>query len=289
MKPVASHSALLLAAWLWASLASAESVILWRDAKPGRGLKLDEQAVVELAGGKLRMALGNLVLVGSANALLRDSLVRAFTGVGEQQIDFRDSTRSIVFTFNGKPSDPKLSGGQLAGRKLIGKRDPEGGQWRFAFADGRKPSPAEQTALKQFAGYNTALEALAYVYAGDQPRRVGEPWKPDFSGLTRAAPKVAIDVECRVDEVVRIDGDERAKIAVIGLVKGTFGQGNSVEARIKGTIVRSLRDSIDLETDLTGTFQFKGRLGGSDPDKPGSEAVIEAPLMFKRKVKVVDR
>ncbi len=289
MKPVLCHRALLLAAWLWAGPASAESVILWTDAKPKRGLKLEEQAVIELTDGKLRMALGNLVLAGSANALLRDSLVRLFTGGGEQEIDFRESTRSIVFTFNGKPSDPKLSGGQLSGSKLIGKRDPEGGPWRFAFADGRKPSPAEQTALKQFAGYNTAMEALAYVYAGDQPRRVGEPWKPDFSGLTRAVPNVAIEIECRVDEVVRIDGDERAKIAVIGFVKGTYGQGNSVEARIKGTIIRSLRDYLDLETGLTGTFQFKGRLGGSDPDKPGSEAVIEAPLAFKRTVKVVDR
>lgn len=267
----------------------AESVSLWKDTKPKRGLVLEEQAAIELKDGKLRMMLGSLVLAGAANALLRDSIVRSFKGADEQEIEFRDSTRSILFSFNGKPSDPKLSGGQLQGKTLLGRRDREDGAWKFTLVGAAKPSPAEQTALKQFSGYTTAIEALALLYAGDHPRQIGEPWKPDFTALTQAVPNVAVEVECRVDEIVKVEGDECAKIAVIGLVKGTFGKANSVDVQIKGTILRSLCDYIDLETDLAGTFKFKGQLGKTDPDKPGSEAVIEAPVTFKRTVKVVKR
>lgn len=246
-------------------------------------VELAETTTIELKDGKLQLSILNQTLQGAANALLRDKITRTFKGADEQEIDFHESTRSILFSMGGKTGDPKLSGGQLAGKKVIGRRE-EGG-WKFGLAGG-KPTPAEENALKQFSVFNRVLESMRGLY-GDEPREVGKPWRPDFSALTRIWPGLSVTIDCRVDELSERDGRQLARITVGGLVNAIYGERNHMEARFTGSIIRDLQDGMDLEAGLNGTVRFQGVLGKIEGEGNGNAATIEAPLSLKRSVKVL--
>jgi len=266
---------------------AADSVVLASDHQPVAGLVLEESTTIELNGGTMAVMLGAQPLKGAANALLRDRLTRSFESADEQRLEFHECTRSIRFAIGSKPGDPKLAGGKLGGKKVTGKREPDGG-WKFTLADG-KASAAEQNALRQFSAFDVAVRSVARLY-GDEPREIGKPWRPDFSTLASAYPGLTVTIDCRLDELKEVEGDRRAKIAIGGLVTGVYGKRNRIEARFAGFITRSLRDQTDVEADLSGTLRFRGTIGKSDEDDGGgAEATLEAPLTLKRSVKVMKR
>ena len=252
---------------------------------PANAWDLAETTTIELKDGKMQINILNQAIKGAANALLRDRITRTFKGDAEQEIEFHESTRSILFSFGGKTTDPKLSDGQLAGKKIVGKRE-EGG-WKFKLKDG-KPTSAEESALKQFSAFNIAVESMRHLY-GDEPREVGKPWRPDFSALSRVWPGISVTIDCRIDEVAERDGEQLARITVGGLVKASYGEHNRVEVSFTGSIIRSLRDHLDVETGLNGTVRFRGVMGKADEGGGGNEATIEAPLSLRRTVKVMKR
>lgn len=252
--------------------------------KPAPGLTLEETTTIELKDGKMAVMLGNQPLKGAANALLRDRLTRTFMSADEQRLEFHECTRSILFAIGTKPGDPKLAAGQLGGKKVTSTRE-EGGGWKFRLAE-KKPTPPEENALKQFSAFNVAVDSVTRLY-GDEPREIGKPWRPDFSSISKAYPGIVVTIDCRLDELTQQDGDQRAKITVGGLVTAQYGESNRVEARFTGFIVRSLRDQLDVEVELSGTLRFNGAIGKTDDEgKGGSKATLEAPLTLKRSVKV---
>lgn len=263
----------------------AQTVVLSGKADITNGLERAETTTIELKDGKMTLSILNQSIQGAANALLRDKITRTFKSADEQEIQFHECTRSILFSLGSMAGDPKLAGGQLAGKKLIGRRDDAG--WKFKLSKG-KPSTAELNAIKQFSAFNLAVDALQNVY-GDEPREVGKAWRPDLSALSRAWPDVSVTIDCRVDEVGDRAGELCAKITIGGLVAGKFGENNRVDVQFTGSIIRSLRDYVDLETDLSGSIRFRGALGKTDEHGGGNAATIEAPLTLKRTVKVPKR
>ena len=265
--------------------ARAQTVVL--AAKPGGAdaAELAETTTIELKDGKLQLSILNQTIQGAANVLLRDRITRTSKGTDKQEIEFHECTRSILFSMGGKAGDPKLSGGQLAGRKIVGRLE-EGG-WKFRLPGG-KPTPAEENALRQFSAFNLAIESMRHLY-GKEPREVGKPWRPDFSALSRVWPGLVVTIDCRVDEVAERDGVQLARLTVGGLVNAAYGERNTLEARFTGSVIRDLRDGLDLETDLKGTVLFHGLMGKADTEGGGNAATVEAPLRLKRSVKVTKR
>ena len=266
----------------------AESVALDSALKPKRGLKLEEEAAVKLEKGVLRLVINGNYAAGEVGADIGDKLLRTFTGPDDQVVRFEESKRAILFSFGKTASPPKTEAGKLTGRTLAGSR--RTGQWEFELdgKDGKAPpDPAVAKAVSQFEGYTRALEIFPFLY-GTERRKIGEPWKPDLSAVTQALPGAAIEVECKVEELLRQEGSECARIAVIVVAKVDIPKIGAFDANLQGTILRSLDDNLDLDTQLAGTVKFKGFFG-KDLNNPTTEAQAEAPVSFRRTVKVLKR
>lgn len=259
----------------------AESVILWKDVPLQRGLALEERINLSLQGGKLSMEINKASLQGQASAEVLDRMQRIYKRDDEQEVTMLESSRSILFSFGGNASEPKLENGKLNGRKLIGTRDGSG-SWTFRLAEGQ-PGEAEKKALDQFTAYTQAIDGLGLIY-GPNPHRVGDPWKPDLNALRKQPFPYQADLVCNVDAVVDHEGEKCAQVSVHGQMKGKAGNANTIDIQIEGTILRSLTHLVDLDTNLRGTFKFVGALAGQGN---GPAATVEAPLKVTRTVKLV--
>ena len=153
-------------------------------------------------------------------------------------------------------------------------------RWIFTLTGKQEPDAAEASALKQFTGYSEAVEALGLLY-GTEPRKVGETWKPDISPVKQANPDIDADLECKLDDIKPRDGDTVAQISVTGRLTANIKNGGSVQLAINGIIHRSLRDMVDLDTEVNGNFRYTGKFGKGD-----SKAEITAPVKLTRTVKV---
>lgn len=263
------------------------------------GRVTEETTTIEAKDGKLTAKLGSLPIQGSASALLRDKLTRTAKSETQQRIEFHECTRDITFSFSkNAPAAAKSNPGRLTGRTLEATRDSDGG-WKYKLDDSKptsgakgagKAKSAEETAITQFSVFQIALDSLAKLY-GEEPREIGKPWRPDFSELAKKYP-VTVFIDCRLDEVAERDGDKIARITVGGLANGQYGK-NRIDVRFAGTILRSLRDQIDLDVRLNGTLKYEGSLvkTNDDEDKPGTKskgqnATVEVPLTLTRNLKV---
>jgi hypothetical protein len=216
---------------------------------------------------------------------LRDKLTRTFKGADEQEVSFQESQRNILFSFGGAKSEPRIEVGKLTGRTLEGKRADE--KWQFKLPGREVPDNVLSKAITQFEGYSQALDIFPHVY-GAEKREVGKAWKPDLSAIVKTVPGLAVQVECRLDEVLRAEGVECAKIAVALVARYQNPKLGTFDANLSGTILRSLDDNLDLDTNLAGALKFKGFFG-KDPNNPTTDAQAEAPLTLRRTVKVLKR
>lgn len=267
---------------LSAGRATGQTAILWNPDPPRPGTALREETRLALEKGSFVLDIKDQSLHGGAHATAREIIERRYVTPLEQRIDVLDSARNIRFSFGGGGSgEPKDTVGHLLGKKLTGRKN--GSRWTYSLAGGRSPDAAEASALKQFSAYCAAVEALGLLY-GTQPRRVGDVWKPDIGTLRNSNPDITASLECRLEEIRPEQGDTIARVAVTGKLTANIGNGGAVQVDINGLIRRSLRDMIDLETDLQGTFRYTGRFG-----KAGGDAEIHAPIKVRRTVTHVKR
>ncbi len=273
---------LFLAFSLLTPFAFAQSVVLTDSNLQRAGLNFHEETTLELEEGKFALQLGENTLAGAAQAFLTDIADRKFLTEDKQIVDVLSSVRTIHFVFGSK-SHPKEEPGRLQGKKITGTRSE--GHWSYVLASGQKPNDAEAKALKQFAGYTEFTEAFASLY-GSTPRQIGETWKPDLSALKKTPSGLEADIECKLDELVEHDGVNCAKLSLHGTLSGTIGESNTVKLGVSGVVFRNLRDFVDADLVLTGTFKYVGAFGGTE-GKSNSRANIEAPLSVKRRVIVI--
>jgi hypothetical protein len=278
-------SCLLPSLFMLVSVAQAESVVLTNNLKPKRGLKYEEEAAIKLEKGTLQLIIAGQYTAGEVGADLRDRLTRTFKGAVEQQVEFHESQRNILFFFGGTKSAPKIEAGKLTGRTLEGRRTEE--KWQFKLPGREAPDAALSKAITQFEGYSQALDIFPFLY-GTERREVGKAWKPDLSAIVKSIPGLAVQVECRVDELLRVEGVECAKIAVAIVARYNNPKLGVFDSSLSGTILRSLDDNLDLDTNLVGTLKFKGFFG-KDPNNPTTDVQAEAPLTLRRTVKVLKR
>lgn len=262
--------------------AFSQSVVLSDSHQQRIGLTFHEETTLQLKEGKFSLLLGENTLAGAAQAFLKDVIDRKYPAEDKQLVTVINSVRTIHFAMGSK-SHPKEEAGHLQGKQLTGSR--ADGHWSYGLASGQKPDDAEAKALKQFTGFTEFTEALGSLY-GSTPRQIGESWKPDLSALKKTPSGLEADLECKLEEIVPHEGESCARVAIHGKLTGTLGANNTVRLDISGNVFRNLRDLVDADLELTGTFKYIGAFGGSE-GKSNSKANIEAPLMVKRIVKVV--
>lgn len=258
--------------------AFSQSVILWKNESPPAGFTTREELTLNLDEGKFKLGIGDKGVVGTARAFVHDIVTRTQLGVGEQEAEVGESVRNIVFSF-GKKGEPKDTAGHLAGKKITGGKID--GHWKFGLVGKKKTEAAEATALRQFAGYTEFVEALGLIY-GEEARKVGDVWKPDLSAVKKVYVGLDVDLLCKLEDVSEKDGDRIARISVKGHLGGEVAAGSNVRVEISGTISRSLRDMIDTDLEMSGTFNYTGAFGKSSA--LGAQAEISAPLKVRRTV-----
>ncbi|CAN5746881.1 hypothetical protein BH11VER1_BH11VER1_28880 [soil metagenome] len=281
---------LLLAALLLASpLASAQTVTLWRNQDPARGSSYREETRIEVAGMNINIGAAKPEADGKGQFQFIDTVERTYTGTSKQEASVLASTMEGSLFILGKELE-EMKGGDLLGKKLLGKRD--GGAWKFDFKD-VKPTPAEQKALEEFGKRSDFLTWWPMLY-GAQPRRVGEAWNAD----TRATEKdsknpspIELVISFKLLDVAEHLGERCANLSVSGYVKVPFGPKNvgKLKINIDGNIWRSVRDFYDVETAIHGEINLTGA-PANDPNLPPNATLdVTAPYTLKRLIKPVKR
>ena len=269
---------LLLFACSLAVPARSQDIILARPEAPPAGFTTTEDLTLQLDGGTFTLGIKDKTVSGNASARIHNLLDRTRISPDEQAIKVLESTNNIVLGF-GKLSQPKAQEGHLAGKDLVGKK--VNGHWVFELAGKAKADGNQRKALHQLEGYIEVVEALEKLYSST-PHKVGDIWKPDLSALKKSPVQLDSELQCKLEEVMEKDGDQIARISIEGHLAGALEDTAKVNLDISGRILRSLRDFVDLELELTGTFDFTGSLG-----KPGGPTTqIKAPVLIKRTVKV---
>jgi hypothetical protein len=274
-----------LALFLGTTSAFPQGEILRNSEPQAAGFSTKEDLTIRLEDGTFRLGVGDKAVAGTARAFIHDNATRTQQGGDRLAVEVHESLRNIVLSMGtGGKGKPKDTPGHLTGKNITGSK--VDGHWKFNLASKEKPEAAEATALRQFAAYIEVIEALGELY-GPNPRSVGDTWKPDLSALKNTAVAMDADLQCKLEEVSEKDGDRIARISVSGQLTGEVGQGNNVSIKIAGTILRSLRDMVDTEMEMSGTFKYNG-IFGKNADT-GAKAEIAAPLKVKRTVKVLKR
>ena len=280
---VMSPTALVtLVSILGISIALSQPEVLWKKDAPAAGFTTREDLTIKLEDGTFKLGIGDKAVAGVAKAFIHDNATRIQQSDGKLDAEVHESVRNIILSFGTSKGQSKDTPGHLTGKKITGEK--VDGHWKFHLAGKAKPEAAEATALKQFAGYTEIIEALGQLY-GPTPRSVGETWKPNLSDMKKTAVALDADLLCKLESISEQDGDRIARISVSGQMTGDVGQGNSVNIKISGIILRSLRDMVDTELEMSGTFKYDG-IFGKNADT-GAKAEIVAPLKLKRTVKVV--
>jgi hypothetical protein len=111
---------------------------------------------------------------------------------------------------------------------------------------------------------------------------VGDTWKPDVSAVKLANPEIDASLECKLEDLKTQGDDTVARISVTGRLSASLAGNGVLQLAINGLIHRSLRDMIDLDTEVNGNFRYSGQFG-----KSGSRAEIVAPVNLTRTVRIV--
>lgn len=280
----------LLATLLLASpFASAQTVTLWRNQDPARGSAYREETRIEVAGMNINVGAAKQEIDGKGQFQFIDTVERTYTGTGKQEASVLASTMEGSLFILGKELE-EMKGGDLLGKKLLGKRENNG--WKFEFKE-VKPTPAEQKALEEFGKRSDFLAWWPLLY-GTQPRRVGEAWNAD----TRATEKdsknpspIELVITFKLLDVAEHLGERCANLTVSGYVKLPFGPNNvgKLKINLDGNIWRSVRDFYDVETDIRGEINVTDA-PAKDPNLPPNATLeVTAPYTLKRLIKPVKR
>jgi hypothetical protein len=284
MVPVGLFRSVLIgcAVCLCASSTFSQSVVLWRNQSAPRGTWREETRI-EASGMTLKVGSAERSIDGTGTFAFMESVQREFSNPNKQDARLLNSSTQGSLAFLGNAAQDFAQGSVLLGKKMVGKREQE--KWKFAFKD-VKPSLEEQKALDGFGGRSDLLAFWPYLY-GAQPRRKGETWKADTAALSKDA-KVPLTIELTftLTDIADHHGERCANVAVTGFVKAPFGANNasSLKLDVQGNIWRELRELVDVEANLRGTFTL-ARLPANNPNVPaGTTSEISAPFTMVRTV-----
>lgn len=236
---------------------------------------------------KLRIGSGEQAIGGTGAFGFLESVEREFNIPTRQETQVLNSTTQGSLAILG-PAQQTMEGGALLGKKLLGKREQD--HWTFVFKD-VKPSPEEQKALDDFGKRSDLLAFWPYFY-GSQPRRKGETWKADTTALTKETKdKTAptIELTFTLVDVADHNGVRCAHLSFTGFLKAAFGanNGSSLKLDVQGDIWRDIRDLVDVDMNLQGTFSLTGLPAGKANVPEGSTVEVSAPFTLARTVKAV--
>lgn len=287
MKTMNRSLFLLVALLLLPQFSFAQTVTLWRNQDPSRGSSYREETSIDVAGMNISIGAVKKEADGTGQFQFIEAVERTYTGTNKQEANVLASTMQGSLFILGKELE-EMKGGGLLGKNLLGKR--ENNAWKFEFKD-TKPTPEEQKALGEFGKRSDFLTWWPTLY-GTQPHRVGEAWNADTRALgkdDKNPSPIEMIITFKLLDVAEHLGERCANISVSGYVKLPFGPGNAgkLKINIEGDIWRSVRDFVDVETNIRGEINLTGA-PANDPKLPANTTMeISAPYTLKRTVKPV--
>lgn len=220
------------------------------------GTVLLEERVLEMKEGEYKVESAKGTQSLTARYQQRVNLRRRIQSAENEDVMVEDHAEDLALYFaNPPPAEEKpgiLVRQHLHARKRLGV-------WMYEPQD-RKPDNTINAALIKLSWLTSLMEVLP-VGIGNQQRTTGETWKTDFPpprGKSKGA-LVLKDYECTLEAVEEIKGEPHARISVRGTLsveQPTYaGTGSAIFA---AQILRRLKDRLDVETKVAGTFNFTG-------------------------------
>jgi hypothetical protein len=220
------------------------------------GTVLLEERVLQMNEGEHKVESAKGVQSLAARYHQRVNLRRRVQGAENEDVMVEDHAEDLAVYFANPPAISEKPGilvrQHLHARKRLGV-------WMYEPQD-RKPENTLNSALIKLSWLTTLMDLLP-AGIGSQQRNIGETWKTEFPaprGKVKSVP-VLTDYECTLEAVEDVRGESHARISVRGTLKveqPTFAGSSS--ATFTATILRRLKDKLDVETTVNGSFGFTG-------------------------------
>ena len=158
----------------------------------------------------------------------------------------------------GGPAAPYKNSRPLHGRVVVAER--VDGRWGVTL-EGAPPTPDQQRKLDQMYFGTDDPYPAEEVPVG----HTGEVEGPALRTLLeeREATSLAGRVRMKFERVTSHKGEQCAELSLVGDVTGTGTnrQGDRLSYRmgVQGRVLRSLRDRLDVDVEITGTFEASGQ------------------------------
>lgn len=220
------------------------------------GTVLLEERVLQMNEGEYKVESAKGVQSLAARYHQRVNLRRRVQGAENEDVMVEDHAEDLAVYFANPPAISEMPG-ILARQHLHARK--RLGVWMYEPQD-QKPEPTLNSALVKLSWLTTLMDLLP-AGIGREQRIVGDTWKTEFPaprGKAKGVP-VLTDYECTLEAVEDVRGEPHARISVRGTLKveqPTFAGSSS--AIFTATILRRLKDKLDVETTVNGSFAFTG-------------------------------
>jgi len=249
------------------------------------GTVLLEERVLQMNEGEYKVESAKGAQSLAARYHQRVNLRRRVQGAENEDVMVEDHAEDLAVYFANPPAVAEKPGilvrQHLHARKRLGV-------WMYEPQD-RKPENTLNSALVKLSWLTTLMDLLP-AGIGSQQRTVGETWKTEFPaprGKAKGVP-VLTDYDCTLEAVEDVRGEPHARISVRGTLKveqPTFAGSSS--ATFTATILRRLKDKLDVETTVNGSFAFTGPVT-AEGNTPATLKLI-LPYTIRRTLRIEPR
>ncbi|MES2598431.1 MAG: hypothetical protein V4662_24060 [Verrucomicrobiota bacterium] len=227
-------------------------------AKPLRsGTVLREERQIDASDGEFHFISSKRTQDAITRYHQRLTLIRRVQGNAAEDVEVSDHSEDSV-AYPAPPGPPEnTQPGPLQTTRLRARQ--KLGRWSFELAD-KKPGEVQQRCLVELGVITDLLEASAWGI-GTEPRKPGETWKPAFREVRGKARDMLVPGPYEITFTGLEDqkGETCARLTITGslqLERPTYE--GTLQVTFTGTHLRRLSDGLNLQSEVSGTLNFKG-------------------------------
>lgn len=255
-------------------------------AKPLRsGTVLKETREIQSTEGEFKFTATERNQDATTRYSQRLTLERRVQGNAAEDVEVSDHAEDCV-AYPTPPGPPEnTQAGPLQTTRLRARQ--KAGRWSYELAD-KKPNDLQQRCLAELGVMTDLLDASTWGI-GNEPRKPGDRWKPEFREVRGKARDMLVpsNYEIIFTALQEYQGESCARLTVTGslhLERPTYE--GTLEVTFTGTHLRRLSDGLNLASELSGTLNFKGpvKIAGT-----AGTLTLKAPFKAKRTQRIVPR